>query len=71
MGGGTSGGERREAPLLIDRSRTMELQIKIIWICMLHKRSAESAKSKMPVFSRRILGSAKARKDGSYLSSLI
>ena len=34
---------------------------------MLHKRSAESVKSKMPVSSRRILGSAKAR---SYLSSL-
>ena len=45
-------------------------RIQIIWICMLHNRSAESAKSKMPVFSRRILGSAKASKAGSYLSSL-
>ena len=43
--------------------------IQIIWICMFHKRSAESAKSEMPVFSRRILGSAKACKSGSYLSS--
>ena len=39
--------------------------IQIIWICMLHKRSAESVKSKMPVFSRLILGSKKARQAGS------
>ena len=37
---------------------------------MLHERSAESMKSKVPVFSRRILGSVKTRKAGSYVSIL-
>ena len=56
--------------MFVLRATDLNNLIQIIWICMLHKRSAESAKSKMPVFSRRILGSAKARKSGSYLSSL-
>ena len=42
--------------------------IQIIWICMLHKRSGESARSRMPVFSRRILESAKPCRAIFYLS---
>ena len=45
--------------------------IQIIWICMLHKRSGESARSRRPVFSRRILESVKACRAIFYLSSLI
>ena len=30
--------------------------IQIIWICMMHKRSAESARSKMPVFLTTYFG---------------
>ena len=44
--------------------------IQIIWICMLHKRSGESARSRIPVFSRHILESVKPRRAIFYLSSL-
>ena len=37
---------------------------------MLHKRSGESARSRMPVFSRRILESVKPRRAIFYLSIL-
>ena len=50
--------------MFVLRAIDLNNSIQLFCICMLHKRSAESAKSKMPIFSRRILGSAKARKSG-------